>query len=309
MANMRSGDRAQLFLVTALVLAIAMIAFIMLFNAAIYTQNISSRNLGADDRAALSEASTAIGGSRMLLIQENREGHSDHGSLKDAYFAGMTDLDIMQRSHELTRGTYVAVHNVSASNGYSLQQDGTRTFTNNVSTTDWSVATDAENVRKFEMTIEDVDTSTDPVNDSFRLEITGDGSNTWEMYAFDENGTLTISTRVNGGSLTDCCPSNYSSTPVHVNLTQRTINGAPCNDLNYSSTVTRPYDISISRGNTSKGTYQLVVNTTQTNGFNSDGTDPYQYPVLYSSRGNFTYQSPDLYYHKSFRIAPGEPNA
>lgn len=305
------SERGQLFLVTALAIAVASIALILLLNSAIYTQNVASRDLGANDRQAIAETKTFLEGAEGLLIAEN-ERTQTQSERRSALQTGTERLAELQRTHELQEGTATGVTKISLSDGRGLYQDSVGDFTSASGDRNWSVADSAEGIRAFEIGVDSADPppTGDPVNESFRVNITGNGGSgdVWTLYVFEDGGQTNVSTELTGGNIEGLCGPSTFSTPLTVNVTNASVNGKYCPNLTYWEDIDRPYEVDITWGDRASGTYSLTVNTTSIGSFNSPGTDPYAIEQVYSVTGNYTYRSSHLHYVRAFRIAPGEPH-
>lgn len=308
MADLREADRGQLFLVTALAIGVASIALILLLNGAIYTQNVSSRALAADDRQAIGETETFIEGAEGLLVAENDQEYDTKAGVYRNLSLAIDDFEALQRRHNLKRGVYTGTTGLTLSNGTTLHQDTSATFNSSDDDANWEMASNVDGIRNGTIVIESADFTSDPTNESFVFQIRRSG-NVWNLSVFEDGGGLNISTDT-GGSYTRVCTSAYNSTPVTISLTNASINGSTCSDIAYWNDVSQPYRIEIFRGENATGTYSLTVNnSTAVSEFNPPGgQDPYFVPVIYSVNGTYEYQSSSLNYSKTFRLAPGEPN-
>jgi len=314
MADLIDSERGQLFLVTALAIAVASIALILLLNSAIYTQNVASRDLGANDRQAIAETQTFLDGAEGLLVAENERSQTQ-AERRTALRTGTERLAELQRTHELQEGTATGVRNLSLSDGYGLHQDSVGQFVNASGDRNWSgsgfVADSANGIRAFEIVVASADPppTGDPVNESFRLDIAGNGGSgdVWTLYVFDDGGT-NVSTKLTGGSMAGVCGPSTFATPVTINVTNASVNGNHCPSLAYWEDIDRPYDVDVTWGDRVSVTYDMTVNTTSIGSFNPPAADPYAQQKVYGVTGNYTYRSSHLYYVRPFRIAPGEPH-
>lgn len=307
MADLRGADRGQLFLVTALAIGVASIALILLLNGAIYTQNVSSRALAADDRQAIEETETFIEGAEGLLVAENDQEYDTRAGIYRNLSLAIDDFEALQRRHNLKRGVYTGTTGLTLSNGTTLHQDSDATFDSSGNASTWEMADGVTGMRNGTIVIESAQDTSDPMNESFVFQISG-SSTDWNLSVFEAGGVLNISTDTDG-SYTRACDSAYESTPVTISLTNASINGSACSDMAFWNEVSEPYDIQIFRGENVSGTYELTVDTTSVGDVNSPGgSDPYEIPVIYSVSGTYEYQSSSLNYTKTFRVAPGEPN-
>lgn len=309
MADLRNADRGQLFLVMALAIGVTSIALILLLNGAIYTQNVSSRALGADDRQAIGETETFIEGAEGLLVAENDREYDTKAVVYRNVSSGIEKIEELQRRHNLKRGVYTGTTGLTLSNGTTLNQDAEATFTSSGNKLTWDMATDVYGIRNGTIVIESAKETSDPINESFVFQISGKNTD-WNLSVFDNTTSgLNISTETDG-SYDPVCSDAYTSNPVTITLTNASINGSTCSDIAYWNEVSEPYDIKILRGENVTGTYSLTINnSTSVSDFNlPGGQDPYMVPVVYSVSGTYEYQSSSLNYTKTFRLAPGEPN-
>lgn len=292
-------------LVTALTIGVIALALILLLNSAIYTQNVASRDLAADENVALTEANTFIEASERLFHEENAQNYSSQTAVVSAYEEGTNRLEMYQRAHELTEATYTGADRLDVSGGYELRQDANGDFISNNNEGDWQIANTSRGLRNTTITVTDLASVTFPENQSFHINLT-DGGTTWGLYVINQSGDYNVSTRTDGDSFTHV---KNDTLPVTINLTNTSIGSKEYPELEYWKNVAQPYDIEIGNGANATGSYSMIVNTSnKPTSFNINTTDPYRNPVVYSVNGTFAYQSPALNYTRDFRIAPGEPD-
>lgn len=210
MADVTADDRAQIMLITALVIAVVFVALALVVNSAIYTENLSTRDSGAESREVLEQRATSDldveraidtanakhrNTSDVSVIQteigEIFHSQMDTIYLENARFGKIVDLDLL-----------------STTEGAHLQQaDENRNFTaggTNAGEPDWTLAENATADGTFRFGVRQaglLNASSDSVShmlsdtdemilggllfhEAFHVEITNESGHTWRTYMY-----------------------------------------------------------------------------------------------------------------------------
>lgn len=315
------GDRAQLILVTGLLIAVAMVSLVLLLNTAIFTENLASRGADQSGREAVEYRATVVDGVGGLIDPENRREHDSETNVKENVTDGIDRIDNFTARSYATGGTVVRINDstVVAHEGKLIRQtDDTEDFKNESRTEKhWRLASDVEDTRAFTVTVDDADlvdtTDGNARSDgAFHVLLDG-GSDDWEAFVYKETpGPDIVVGNATGGGVTERC--RTSEPEATINLTAGTLNGESCAGLDWADGISGDYDIEYRHGGNASGTYNLTINTTTGASVNTtnlnDGTgnptSPYHVPAVYSTTFNLTYTSPTLDYRSAVRVAPGE---
>jgi hypothetical protein len=291
-----SDDRGQLILVAGIALALLFVALALLVNAAIYTDNLATRDGDSAAEPLEYQASVvdSVGG---LIDAENAAGgHSDVGSIQTAVEAGIVSIDDSLDTMSLRRGavTHVDAESVGddLTDGLLIRRTESGSFDN------WEVS-DATGVRSFEISFEpDHMPALNPDEDSpFTIDLDGRTLYVYKDAAPDPNELI-----VAEPSGETVCTTSVSTT-VRFDVTRERFGGESCR-LGWSS-IDGP--VSISNGTNAHGTYNATI---------ASDADPSELPdevdaveALYSvNRLGIRIDTPKLRYETTVRIAPGEPD-
>ena len=85
-------DRGQLLLITALAIAVILVTVALLLNAAIYTENVATRDTTADGAAAIEVRGDIVQSIGGIIEAENRHGKTQT-AVEDSVEAGV-DLHV-----------------------------------------------------------------------------------------------------------------------------------------------------------------------------------------------------------------------
>jgi len=315
MADVR--DRAQLILITGLILAVSFVVLTLLLNTVIYTENLASRGVDTGGSEAIEYQTVVVHGLGELVDGENDAEHQSQSEVRERVENGTSGFNETVTASYLERGVVADVSNLSLDDGRLLRQtDPSRAFTNRTGTANWTLATGVEDTRSFVVTVSNPSGST-PGTDAFNVSLVSLGGDRWSVYVYEDGGALELAVQnVSDGSPTlDVC--GPISEPARIDLTRGTVNGEPCGALVFGNGISpgAVYDIEFRRGDHIQGTYNLTVNTAtagtsvESQNFETvaSGTSPYEVPAIYSAHVDVHYVTADLRYRAEVRIARGEP--
>jgi len=313
-------DRAQLILVTALVLALTLVALTLLLNTVIYTDNLASRGIDTEGRDAVTFQDSVSADIGDLIDEENRRAHGSHGSVEENVTSGLEPLETIYTLRYAEHASIVEVNASSfkTSNGTLVRQtNSTRSLTNESDESDWTITTDVDDTRGFIMTLENstlISTSASQAetDGAFYINVTSPGQE-WRAYVYENETNSEVAIAIdNGTGATEICSVDRSL--VRVDLTGGTLGAEPCSGLDWTNSIANDYDISFVNGDNAEGRYDLTVNTSGTGSVNesnlNDGTSvqdsPYYLPAIYSATVDIRIQNAELRYEATIRIARGE---
>lgn len=324
MADLRR-DRGQLILVTGIVIAVAMVALVLLLNVAIYTENLATRGTDVGESDALSYRSTVIGGTGGALDRENFQDYVDRGNLEENVTADIGELDRLLTRTEVDSGASASINQstVNYADGELVRQtDSSRNFTDESGLlVNWTVAFNTSHSRKVAATVNRsalVTANDSDLAGTYRLVLSANLSTTeWHAYVYENRSTGEIAVAVKNGTesisnATEVC--SVDADNATVGFTNGTLAGEPCPGLDWARGLSPPYDIEHRNGDNVAGTYHMIVRTEGGGSLNLPllndllGGSPYRVPAVYSVTTQVSYETSELEYHTTVRVAPGEPD-
>jgi len=127
-ARFREGDRAQLFLVGALALAVIFVVLAVLLNTAIYTGNIATRDVGPGTGVVVEYEQAATGMADRSLRTVNIENNSNYTNLETTFNDTVSIWSDRANTHSSAALADAHVSVVETKRGTKIGQNGTRNF-------------------------------------------------------------------------------------------------------------------------------------------------------------------------------------
>lgn len=325
----RGGRRAQLIIVTALVLAAVFVTLALVLNSGIYTENLSSRET-SDSGATVGhtlETEAAVAGAYRIA---NGAGETTAAGARQS-FNDVVDSWAAARSREAAKDGVSAEFDRTAHPGWHLRQDENRSFSpaNDDHNRSWQVASGSGNVGTFEMDVSrgelydpngDFSTMDD---EAFHVQVDGAGGESWRLFVF-RNATageiLVHQGDPDANADLDTLRDNSSHTctaatdRVTIDFTAEEFAGGDCAPLNFSDNVSGAVDVWYQNAHGSggderiNGTYTLVVNGTtaietdaadEPAAFNGSGqAAPTAQAVVYSASYTTRYERADVRFQR-----------
>ncbi|MFD1641090.1 DUF7261 family protein [Halohasta litorea] len=300
------SDRGQLLLVTALALAVMLVTVALLLNTAIFTENVATRDTTADGSEAIELRGEAVDAVGELIEAENRGGGGDPGDVDTAVDA-MGPLVDRERARHGTVATLS--RNGSATAGQLLRWDESgdpRAF--GEYSTNWTFAEGIDNARGFRLTVEpsELEPATAATSDTDAMGVrfinsTGDNV-TYYLYE-DGSDTLSVAEAVDGSTPTRQCSIEHDgTTTVGFTASQLSTNGASTDCFRALWPPNSPDEIRFVNVGSEEGTAEVTADSVS-----SWGSGVYENDAVYSVTVDITYQSQDLLFETTVRVAPGEP--
>jgi len=320
-------DRAQLVLVAALAIAVVLVAFVLLVNAAIFTENLATRDTDVGARDALDLRATVVDGIGGIVDRENAADYDDRTELEANVTAGIDEFERLQGRTALERGVDLRLNDSETAlvEGERLaQNDSSRAFTSDGGLANWTLVENVSRARDFTATVDRADlnatTAADAERDAFAVVLENrsgaSDDDDYRVYLY-ENGAGNVSVAV--ANVTESTPTEVCSVDAAtatVDLSRGTLGGEDCAGLDWGNGLADNYDISYRNGDEAAGVYAVVVGS---QGATVQGTindltgaladdQPYRVPAVYAVETRLVYVGPELEYRTDLRIAPGEPD-
>ena len=300
-----TSDRGQMLVIMGLLIAVMLVALALVLNAAIFTENLSTRETADSEEPSAYAADT---GSTVADVY-NRTNDNDTRKAVYAKTSFNESLETWADSKSNTAAENGALFEADWTThvGWRLEQDENRSFTpaDNDSATAWNLSdsTNVRNVSTFEMRVNRTSlfnatgSADQTADEAFRLNVTDEGGTVWQMYLF-ENGTATIlyvedpsdaSFISNASVVSDLIGSDSCETtadPATIDFQATTLNGSACDALDFDDDLEGNVSVryeNVQNGSGTErinGTYTLVVN-----GSNAVATDVDGHPERFNASG------------------------
>ena len=319
------SERGQLLLIAALAVAVILVGVALLLNAAIFTENVATRETGADGREAIDIRGSTVADIGELIERENeRENETD---VTDRVGDGIDAMvPLVEREH-IRHGTVVRLERRGIDEGERVEWDtdvrsedftvereeeeNGETIT--VQEPEWTLLTEVNAMRAFTLTIdtESVTSLDEPGAGSLQDEAFGIGfagtNITQFIYADQDSGDIVVA-QVSDGSVDHRC-SIASADEVTVDLTG--------DRLETETEMTRCYrglwptsdssdidTIEITNGDRADGAFSLTIDNVSTV---ADESELIVETAVYAATVDFRYTSSELDVETHVVVAPGEP--
>ncbi len=304
------SERAQLLLITALALAVILVTVALLLNAAIFTENVATRDTTADGPEAIELRGELVSGIGELIEQQNRQGQ-DGSDIADSVASGIDEIGPMVDRERASGGTVATLsHDPNDDEMGHL-----------LGWTDESSAFDAidnetlveglSDARAFELNLTAMASLSDPnasqiENEAFGVRFVTAGDNVTQ-YIYEDNETVVIANATENTDPRSRCTVNESG-PTIVDLTG--------DELRTDDEIRQcyrglwpdedPESIEFSNGEHTTGTFTLTVDEAASANPSEDSSLQVD-DAIYSVTVDIGYQSRDLTFETTARVAPGEP--
>lgn len=221
MADVTASDRAQIIVITALVIAVIFVALALVVNSAIYTENLSTRDSGSETQHILEERAT----NDLSVTRAIDESNDAYPTATDVEPIRTELAEISESQFDSLRlessrfGRILNVEITATTEGSHMRQvDESRNFTAggiNHGEANWWLANGTTEAGTFRLHVQedslldvtgsaasDMLDDTDDVllggllfNEGFHVEVTTDAGDTWRVYIFqgiDEDGDKNV---------------------------------------------------------------------------------------------------------------------
>ena len=309
-ASTSRTERAQLLLITALALAVILVTVALLLNAAIFTENVATRDTTADGPEAIELRGEVVQGISELIETENHEGSGSLTAVEEDIDA-MAPMVDRERAREGTVGTLSHDPN-DIESGTLLrynETDGDARALSEAGSNNWTLVDDLGSARAFTVGIEPSTlngTTAASSDDSFGIRFNSSSEDDVTLHIYDDDDAddqLAI-TRVEDGDIEQRCRIDYDDSPVEIDITGDRLSTDesvvdcyrglwPDND---------PDTIEFINIDEEEGATSVIVD--EGTGWTAEVTDT---DAVYSATVDISYQTTDLSFETTARIAPGEP--
>lgn len=305
----RRRDRAQILLVTALLLGVLFVALALILNSAIFTENLASRGetTGGDNVVEYHSDLRRGTGAVMTYENWNASGGDSHGDVADRVEVGVNDIgSILTRRHAKSGGLSDVSMTGREDGSRVYQTDDSRNFTDGNAQNDWTVVEDVERTRGFRLGVSSADSACTLFSSCFNITISN-STHSWNMSVKDTLPGLKVEVNDVTGSTASC---STSSSTARIDLTAGTLDGTDCEALSSTGFPNGPYDVEYNNADQIHGNYSLVVDNRSVSATPpahfSTGSGPSVSPALYTVTLSYRYETPDINVSSDMQVEPGE---
>lgn len=295
MANvspMPRRERAQLIIVSGLLIATTLLVLVLLLNTVIYTENVATRGIDSDAGSAVDHQRTIDRTVEAYLEEEHDAGAAANWSTLETTVNGSLDHII---EHESTLGSErgrIVESDVDLVQGLFAERETTGAYENS------TLTTHANETRLFNVTVEEA--SLDDV-----LEISADGGS-WSAHVNNSTGEVKL-TEPDGTPL--CGNATFQGAITIDFVGERVVDdggSTACEDDLWGADgvppgVTVPFDIEFGVSTGTNGTYRLETEVTGDETYSHDDA----VPIVYEAIVELEVLSPELRYETTV-VVEGE---
>ncbi|MFC5368230.1 DUF7261 family protein [Salinirubrum litoreum] len=333
-------DRAQLVIVGGLVLAFSLIALTFILNSSLYTENVESRATlpVADDAREYHATLDAEFGT--VIERSNDEDYGSQSAVETAVEDRATEIDRLVAAQFIEeRGAFVDadVGSATVDEGFVVKQETVRPFTDTSGIGDWRVVRSSERVRAIQFTVDEGDLPEEGDGNPFTVDVeeTGALPDRWTAELTEDSDRVLLSVEQEDGT-TYTCRSTTEAARVDLSggflysldpATGEVLDVTDCG-YRFAPDVDGPYRIDFTNGDEASGTWTMtvenaggglfgVVNCDQTFGGlaappgvdcgGAGGDQPYTVDAVYALETTVTYETTEIDYRTTLRVAPDEP--
>ena len=309
-------DRGQLLVIIALVLGMVFVALAIVVNAAIFTENLATRETVDSERTAAFTGDVE----RAIEVRYNRTNSNGSHTASAARatfndtFRAWTD----QRSNvSATEGGYYGA-SWTTHVGWRLDQSTDDSFApaDRRDETEWTLAPDIRNISAFELNVTRDDLYSGDNTEAFHVLLT-DGPDTWKVFVYQEGGSDIVVSADDPSTAPQC---TRTTDRAVINVSNGSVAGTECDALDLPASLDGTLEVKFQNVQSSggdervNGTYTVVVNgsdAVDTDGdgeptkFNRSGeAPPTAAAVVYAVNYTTTYERADVEHHRDGRYAP-----
>lgn len=322
-SDYEDASRAQILLIGALVITFSLIVLVLLLNNVLFVQNVESQGVSSD--------AVEVSETRQLVRQNAGEvliriNSGDFGGNTDAYVREnvSTLMSALSDQNKAVHGTSLSLVSIDSTDGVIVRQTDGGNFSNQTEEAqDWQLASGVEEVRRFQIGVNESDLASDSLTDLdiglvkgdvYHVNVT-DGSSWWNLYIYGSSSSpdeIVVASATNG----DTDVTIHYQEPVDnatVDLTTGRVNGQKV--FEFAPNVGTPYEIRFANGDkVFKGNYTMVFNDTTsldvnvTNVNSSGARSPYSTVGVYSLSLMFEQQSVRSIHTGNLTVVPCTPD-
>ena len=301
-----NGDRGQLILVGAVVIAVALVGVVVVLNTVLFTENVVQDGATAAASDSLDVTLVVRDDLAPLVDGTNyNETYANEGELETALDESVHRYAALLGIAEAKRAPATLTVDVrNATIGYAIVHDNRSTsFLGDDGRRNWTVARNAD-PRQYVLTVDPANGTS--ASDGFRLSVT-DGSDRWNLTTYRQDGNVSV--RTNGTTVAPSTCPDVTAGNLTIDLRSGTTTPGPCT-FDYASGLVGPYDVSYVNGDNATGTYSVVLNGTAATlpAVNTTASvSPYRTFVAYEVEATFSYVTPDSTYRGRTNATLYEP--
>ena len=309
----RRGDRGQIIIVVALVLATVLVALALILNSAIYTENLSTRET-TDSGDVAAEFDTRFAEVADALAYVNTH-HDDSAGTIDENFTAIADRWASDVSGQYAMGgAAVSVTVDETAAGTAIRQDdASRNFTANGSSDPaWTLADGVDELSGFEMTV-DRDGLAESSDDAFNVTLNG-SSEAWSVYVFHgDPGEVVVFSGLEPDVDPDANRCEIEAADATLDFANHALVGADgtvvdCPALAVDDGLSGSVAVEYGNGDAAVGTYELFVDgdATITDEEFADRPDsPYTTDAIVDADVTVTFHRSDVRHAQSQTVRAG----
>ena len=304
------AERAQLLLITALALAVILVTVALLLNAAIFTENVASRDTTADGHEAIELRGELVQGIGELIERENRQGQTESEIVNNVE-SGIDTTGPMVDRERAREGTIATLshdpNEIETGELLRYNDNGDPKAFSDAGENNWTLVDDLGSARNFTVGIEPdtLNKSTAESSDEvFGVRFSNATEDDVTLHIYDDEdrtGNLTIARAVDGETPERLCQIEYDgTTTVDITGDRLSTDGAIVDCYRDLWPDYDPDAIEFVNIYEEKGTASVTVD-------DDDPVSDIEGTPVYSATVDITYQTTDLTFETTAKIAPGEP--
>lgn len=316
----RNGERGQLLLIAAFIIAVSFVVLALVVNSAIFTENLATRDdvAGSNDVLDYRHEVEQNVGETIVAINQNNTVLDDYisSNLDTPIENNLENFQKQSGIQQASQGRVVDMEFLGWVLGEKIAQDDPRTFTNVTGgKTSWTVAENIPATRNMKLNV----TQNPGAGPGSAFEMIVTNSDEWTLTIADDSPANDVIVEVDRpGVSAESCTSEFDGNLI-IDVTGGTVGGEPCHALTrltdgtpmwFGAGVSSGYDIEFENGDELEGTYSFVVMDPGGAGdpgdFGSPGNGPYSKHAIYSATVTYEYYTSDIGYETAVRAVPGE---
>lgn len=308
-------SRGQVILIAGVGIAVTFIALALIYSTVAYTETLETRPTESGQTVLTLERAVE-GGVGGLISRLNYYDYESYNGLHEKLHRSSRQWENLTVRDHASRGASVDVTVVAVTNGSHILQRSDRHFTNATGSTDWTLAADVTQTRRFRMnltrsSLEDADDVSSILSKAYTVEIS-DGTNVWRVSIYEQSEDIVLEVQYPNGTTASGC--RYAKPRVSVDITGGTVEGHECDLLEpFAKGTTAPYSIRYENGDQVAGKYTLIIDKNRSALRDSPyDSAPMAVRALYSATLRLSYDSEQVDYESSVVVEPertpdGEP--
>lgn len=321
------SDRAQMFLIGAILLALVMLVLATVLTHAIATSVVINSTTPFEPNAEDYTHEVEIEGGEMLGVTNTKYEDDQYSKLDSNFEELLRSWSKTKRFQAAGRGVHIDATVTGTNHGTAIKQDIDGQFTDANGDTSWTLVEDTTHVRDYSMTVDseylaEYDGDDEDVfeglheDDVFRVVVSADGEfEWWVVYIYTKSDSDNIFIRAQDTldqPTSGCEIETGDDTKAEISLTTGLVEGSEeCPQIRFFNNIPQPMSIHYIDAHNGYGTYSMVVSKPKpdidSSNYGSSGSDdPYISRALYSADIDVVYSSDRDALTTTVRVAPGE---